>query len=278
MLVVEHAHFGRFGRGLAVVGILLPKSDAGSTRRHASSVSRPSIAMRFTGPETDSGDAANRRGRRLAARRDGRRGRNQYNASIVKRCIEVPANITPRDAAIAGISSYERGSGRGEWILHPSSRYTLQVRRFCLVAVASLLASGVSSVQDGRPGPSDLRHGRGRADAGAAAPADDGERAAHRRASRRRGLGVHRADGARRSRARRRIVSLNRGEGGQNIIGPELVRRARRHPHRGAAAGAAPRRRRAVLRPARSTTASRNRARKRRRSGTSARCSATWCA
>ena len=54
------------------------------------------------------------------------------------------------------------------------------------------------------------------------APSDDRERAAHRRPSRRRGLGVHGQDRARRPCARSAYLSLNRGEGGQNIIGTEL--------------------------------------------------------
>jgi len=67
----------------------------------------------------------------------------------------------------------------------------------------------------------DLRHGRRGDDADPATPADDGERAPHGRAPGRRGLGVHRQGGARRP-CPRAYVSLNRGEGGQNIIGPEL--------------------------------------------------------
>jgi hypothetical protein len=42
---------------------------------------------------------------------------------------------------------------------------------------------------------------------------------------------------ARGDHARVAYLSLNRGEGGQNIIGTELFERPRRHPHRGAAAG-----------------------------------------
>ena len=74
----------------------------------------------------------------------------------------------------------------------------------------------------------------------------DGQRAAHRRASRRRGLGVHRARRARRSRARRLPVAEPRRRRPEHHR-PRALRRARRHPHRGAAAGAPSRRRRAVL-------------------------------
>ena len=99
-----------------------------------------------------------------------------------------------------------------------------------------------------RPGTPDLRHGRGGADTSPATPADDRQRASHRRASGRRGLGVHREDGARRSRARRvRVAEPRRGRPEHHR--PRALRRARRHPHRGAAAGAPARRRGAVLRP-----------------------------
>ena len=52
---------------------------------------------------------------------------------------------------------------------------------------------------------------------------------------------------ARGDHARVAYLSLNRGEGGQNIIGTELFDAPRRHPHRRAAAGARARRRRTVL-------------------------------
>ena len=64
---------------------------------------------------------------------------------------------------------------------------------------------GLPALAARRPGAAGLRPRRRRAHPGARAPADHRQRAAHRRASRRRGLGVHRADGARRSRARRPI-------------------------------------------------------------------------
>ena len=88
---------------------------------------------------------------------------------------------------------------------------------------------------------------------------------------------LHRAHGARRPCARRLSVAEPRRRRPEHHR-HRALRRARRHPHRGTAAGAAARRRRAVLHPRRSTTASRRRAPRRRRSGTSATCSATWCA
>ena len=138
----------------------------------------------------------------------------------------------------------------------PVTSYTLRMRRFLLAAIglAAFVLVGDAQV---RP----VRHGRGRPDAGPAAPADDGQRAPHRRASRRRGFGVHCADGARRPCARRVPVAESR-RGRPEHHRPRALRRARRHPHRGAAAGAARSTAPSSSSATRSTTASRSRARK----------------
>ncbi len=119
--------------------------------------------------------------------------------------------------------------------------------RLVFTAVLAATAALLPATSD-RPGPSRLQPRRRRPRASCRKVADHRQRDAHGGTSRRRGHRAHHPPRPRRPRARRLPVAQPR-RGRPEHHRHRAVRRARRDPDRGAAAGADARRRRSVLHP-----------------------------